>query len=229
LRACYHQDVAGSLLFVIQAYNSVLMTGERNPFSKVEQSEGKKISASIEAGFSREAIDSILYLESQSFGEEAMYEDADEYYAEMLKNPDNINIFLREGDKRIGYILAIPKQTAFCDDELRAADPELRGDAHGKTYYIETVELLSEYRKGVGFFRMLSTLADEFRNRGITGVAMHARVENGLAASVERFLLDISEIKEKRLIEEWPYYDPVEPTMYIEAEGTPGWKKREVS
>ncbi|NTW75489.1 MAG: hypothetical protein HGB34_01160 [Candidatus Moranbacteria bacterium] len=83
------------------------------------------------------------------FGEAAMYEDADEYYAEMLKNPDNINIFLRDGDKRIGYLLAIPKHVAFDDEELRAADPSFRDNPEGGIYYVETAMLRPEYRKGI--------------------------------------------------------------------------------
>lgn len=47
---------------------------------------------------------------------------------------------------------------------------------------------------------------------------MHARIDGGLAYVVERYLSNIAKISEKRVIEAWPYYNPVESTMYIEAE-----------
>jgi hypothetical protein len=194
------------------------MVGDKTFLPHLERSEeGKLVAVSIDR-FDAKALQDILDLEKAAFGEDAQYEDAEEYYGGRLGDPENLNIFLKAGEKAVGYLLAIPRSEALSDGELRDADPAFRETSGGKAYYVETAELIESYRKGTGFLKLLIGLREECRRRNVTTVSMHARVEGGLAGATLRFLERISEVKEKRLIEHWPFYEGDEPTMYIEAE-----------
>jgi hypothetical protein len=70
----------------------------------------------------------------------------------MLMNQKNICIVLRDGEKRVGFLLAIPHNDAVGelkgDDEFMEQDP--------KTYHIENVAILPGYRGEKGFVKSQS-------------------------------------------------------------------------
>lgn len=166
-------------------------------------------------GYDPKHLAAILEIDRNSFDEQ--YEDAEEYYHEALENPENINVFLKEGEKNVGYILAIPHNVAL--EDLNKVDPEMKADS--KRFYVETIEILPDYRKGRGFLKMILTLIDEAGKRGVDNFSMHARVENGLSNVVQKYFRKM--IRKVRRIENWPYYYNGEPTDYIE--GTYDGKK----
>lgn len=155
-----------------------------------------------------ELLASILEIDKKSFEEQ--YEDAEEYYRAALENPENINIFLKEEEKNIGYLLAIPHNVAR--EELKKDDPGMPEDS--KRFYVETIEVLPEYRKGRGFLKMIMAMIKEAESRGINNFSMHTRVENGLSRAVQKYFGRM--IKTVRHIEKWPYYQNSEPTEYLE-------------
>jgi len=69
----------------------------RNDDMNLSEMDEKKLlgKAEIVKEFSEDALKAVLLLEKECFPKEWQYEDAEEYYAEMLKNSENINIFLK--------------------------------------------------------------------------------------------------------------------------------------
>ena len=63
---------------------------------------------SLAEGFDERKLRGILDLEAKCFPKEWQYEEADKYYREMLEDLENINIFLEDGRKIVGYVLARP-------------------------------------------------------------------------------------------------------------------------
>ena len=164
--------------------------------------------AKIERRFNWKILKDVINLENSSFPKEWIYDDAEEYYMKMLKDKNNINIFLEDKGKRIGYILAIPHNNIL--EELKKEDPELKKDS--KKYYVDTIEILPWYRGGKGVFLMIQLLFDECKKKGTKKISMHARVNNGLSRVIQRKYNAIN----IRRIEKWPFYNLNEPTDYIE-------------
>lgn len=193
-----------------------------------EKREKGKLEVRLAAGFDLKTLDDILSIEKAVFGADNMYDAAEDHYAGRLRDSRNVNILAVENGETIAYLLAIPKTEAFSDEDLREADPDFHANPEDSTYYIEVAETLADHRKGAVFLGILRKLADELRIRGAKGISMHARVENGLSDFTVRFLEKIATMKERRVIEHWPFYEGDEPTMYIEAEdptGTWGMRK----
>ena len=158
----------------------------------------------------------ILSIIRASFPAGWEYDDAGEYYTRMLKEKSSIHIFLKAGEageKRAGYLHAIPHNAAVA--ELKDDDPLTRAEeGHAGTYYIEIVGILPEYRGKNGFSILLEALKKELQKKGITKISIHARVSNNLSMAVQRKL----KAAKVRRIENWAYYNRLEPTDYIEAE-----------
>ena len=137
------------------------------------------------------------------------YADAAKYYAELFEKKNSINIILKDNEKIIGHLLAIPHNDAV--DELKTDDPAMRKDASG--YYIETVAILPGHRGKKGLSAMLETLKDELKKRGINNISLHARVSNDFTKIIQKKM----KVTNIRRIDKWKYYNYEEPTDYIEA------------
>jgi hypothetical protein len=68
-----------------------------------------------------------------------------------LSEPNNINIFLKNGFQVVGYLLATPQNDAVKD--LSSDDPEMRTD--DERYYIDKIVVQPEYRAGASFLVMI--------------------------------------------------------------------------
>jgi ribosomal protein S18 acetylase RimI-like enzyme len=154
-------------------------------------------------------LNDIVSINRDSFPPGWAYHDAEQYYRAMLRRKNNIHIVLRDHEKRIGYLLAIPHDAAVV--ELKNDDPKMENDP--LKYYIETVEILPKYRGQKGLSKMLDRLIAECQARGITKISLHARVKTGFSGIVQR-KFGVAAI---RRIERWSYYNFEEPTDYIEA------------
>lgn len=151
----------------------------------------------------------ILLIKGASFPAGWEYGDAQEYYGERLKNKNNINIFLKGKNKRIGYLLAIPHNKAII--ELKNDDPLMQEDA--LRYYIETVSIYPGYRNKNGFSTLLKTLKQELEKRRVQDISLHARVVNDFSMIIQKKL----KVTHLRQIASWKYCNNEEPVDYIEA------------
>jgi len=152
-------------------------------------------------------IRDIILIKEASFPLGWEYGDAQEYYSEMFKNKNNINILLKDDGKRIGYLLAIPHNDAVA--ELKRDDQLIGEDA--LRYYLETVAILPEYRKKKGFSLLLETLKQELEERKVRNISLHARIAFSLIIQKK---LKVTQI---RRIARWKYCNYEEPVDYIEA------------
>lgn len=134
------------------------------PVQTVEKSEG----------FNGEFLKSILDLEKECFPEEWQYPDAEEYYREMLEDRENVNIFLKENKKIIGYILGKPFSKAM--EYLKEYDSDLRED--DTKFYVETIQISPEARSRGGSRKLLNAICEEVFKKGIRKFAIHARTTN---------------------------------------------------
>jgi ribosomal protein S18 acetylase RimI-like enzyme len=134
------------------------------------------------------------------------YPDARDYYARMLADPANINIFLNSGGKRVGYVLAVPHDQAVT--ELLDDDPKLQNDP--AKYYIETIGILPESRQKGGLRIMLARLVLECQSRSAAKLSMHAR--SGFSAIVQKNF----RILVLRPVAKWRYTNFEESVDYIE-------------
>ena len=156
--------------------------------------------------------DTVL-INRDSFPPEWEYGDAGEYYTEMLGNKNNIYVILKDNEKIIGHLLAMPHDNAV--EELKNYDQAMQKDA--SRYYIETVAILPEYRGKKGLSAMLETLGRELKNRRIRNISLHARVSNNLNKIMQKKM----KVTNIRRISKWKYYNYEEPTDYIEATYVP--------
>jgi GNAT superfamily N-acetyltransferase len=162
-------------------------------------------------GFTNKYLQDILRLEQACFPSVWQYAKAAEYYAEMLKDIENMNLFLCEETKVVGYLLVTPFKAAW--SELKEYDPSLLMAAD--KLYIETIQIMP-VSQGKGGARMLLTAAGEAGlRRGINKFAIHARVINGLHLKIKRIFE--GSILLSRPIEKWKWGDD-EPYEYIEWE-----------
>ncbi len=136
--------------------------------------------------------------------------NSEECYSQVLPKQHNIFITLRDGEKNVGFLLAVPHNDAVA--ELKDGDPLMEEDTGA--YYIQNGAVLPDYQKKGGLPKMLAVLREELRKRGISRISMHARVSNALSANIQKNM----KIIEIRRINAWPYYDQQEPTDYIVAE-----------
>ena len=139
--------------------------------------------------------------------------NSEECYSQVLTKQPNILIMLRDNEKNVGFLLAIPHNDAVA--ELKDDDRLMEEDSGA--YYIENGAVLPAYRKKGALGKMLSVLRKELIKRGIFRISMHARVSNGLSRNIQENM----KIIEIRRIHAWRYYAYEEPTDYIVAEWPP--------
>jgi len=171
--------------------------------------EGNRTSFSAERidEFNEDILKDILFVNRFSFPPGWQSNDAGEYYRIMLQVSDNIGIILKDSEKIVGFLMAIPHPIAI--EELKTDDPEMKDDKD--RYYIETVGILPEYTGKGGFSLMLDKLLEALMKNEIK-LSLHARVINGFTEKIQK-KLRVSMI---RRIEKWRYYHFLEPTDYIE-------------
>ena len=149
----------------------------------------------------------LLKMQRKTYPEGWEYDDAEEYYREMIEDPRNINIVLKDKDKILGYMLAIPHNKAV--DELKKDDPLMKDDS--ERLYIETMEIHPEVQKTGLFLKMADEFFQEAGKRGFKKVSMHTRVNTGFSKMIQRCFV----VTEIHRIENWPYYNGQEPADYI--------------
>jgi ribosomal protein S18 acetylase RimI-like enzyme len=169
-------------------------------------------------GFSAEYLQDILKLERECFPAAWQYPEADEYYAAMLNDRENVNIFLRESGETVGYVLAKPFKNAVLD--LKEYDPELTEESD--KFYIETIQILPAYQGRGGARALLIGACEAVLKRGMNKFAIHARTVNGLHEIIKRIFK--GSIILSRNIEKWKWakdepYEYIEWT-YVPTEGT---------
>ena len=72
--------------------------------------------------------------------------------------------------------------------------------------------ILPEFRRKNGLSLLLGKLIDECKKKGIDKIAMHARVSNGLSATIQKHFKVVA----VRRIDNWKYYNYAESADYIE-------------
>lgn len=178
-----------------------------------EKKEEPKMEVLVVDDFDEKSLNEILAVDESSFPEGWQYEDAKEYYREMIKKKENINIVLREGEKITGYLLAIPYSEAY--NELKEDDPGMKEDKSG--YYVETMAISPESRgKEMGFMKITKKIVEEILKNGKDKLIIHVRVSNRLNEVAKKIFKD--KVVESRIIENWKYYNYEEPTEYIEVD-----------
>lgn len=103
-------------------------------------------------------------------------QDNEEKIVKNLSEPLNINIFLKKGERVVGYVLATPHNDAL--RELRDDDIELREDAD--RYYFDKITVVPEYRKGFVFLKLVYAIIEEANRRGFYKFSSHVLSNNGL-------------------------------------------------
>jgi ribosomal protein S18 acetylase RimI-like enzyme len=156
-----------------------------------------------------EIVNDILFINSLSYPTTWEYSDARNYYCQLLQKKSTISIFLKDRDKNIGYLVAIPHDDAVV--ELIDDDPEMADDSN--RYYVESVAIIPEYRGRKGLNEIFRTLSRELAKKGISQISLHARVSNNLS----RIIQHKAHVTKLRRIVAWRYYNYDEPAEYIEA------------
>lgn len=171
----------------------------------------RDISLFIANEFSEENLQNVLKMEKKCFSESWQFDDAEQYFKEMLENKENINIFLKQGAEVVGYILAKPHNDMV--DDLVDDDKDLM--KKDNFYYIETIEIIPEARGIGGASRLLLGICDEAGKRNVKNFSIHARTVNGFSEKLKK-IFD-KKITLVRKIENWKHADN-EPYEYIEWE-----------
>lgn len=175
----------------------------------------KKITSHIEIikEFSRKALEDVLLLEKECFPKEWQYDGVAEYYTAMLKDRNNINIFLKDGDNIAGYLLAVPFKNVCAG--LKEYDAALQcNEENDKTkMYLETIQILPKFRGMGGAGKLIMNMCEEGKERGLNKFGIHARKINGLNEKVKRMFA--GKIAESHGIDAW-HYGGNEPYEYIE-------------
>lgn len=179
-----------------------------------KETNGRVGTLTVLDGYRNEYLQDILRLERECFPADWQYPTAEEYYAAMITDRENVNIFLCEDGETIGYVLAKPYKAAV--PELKEYDPELL-EASDK-FYIETIQILPAYQGRGGARRLLIKACEEALKRGMTKLAIHARTSNSFHEKIKR-IFDGSIIL-TRNIEKWKWAKD-EPYEYIEWEYMP--------
>jgi len=136
--------------------------------------------------------------------------NSEELYGQVLRRHHTLLIMLRDNERNVGFLFAVPHNDAV--EDLKNDDPLMKEDA--STYYVQNIAILQAYRRKLALGKILTLLREELRKRGIFTVSMHARVSNGLSRTIQEHI----KIVEIRRIDTWKYYGNEEPTDYIVAE-----------
>ena len=136
--------------------------------------------------------------------------NSEELYSQVLRRHHNILIMLRDDERNIGFLLAVPHNDAV--GELINDDPLMKENPD--TYYVQNVAILPAYKGKMGLRKIFAILREELRKKDIFIISMHARVSNGLSRTIQ----DHMKIVEIRRIDTWKYYGHEEPTDFILAE-----------
>jgi hypothetical protein len=154
----------------------------------------------------------IIFLEKKIFPKEWLYPDAKKYYKEILKNySTNINLLIEYNKKIVGYLLVVPIESSF--DELRKKDKKIIFNKN--SFYVETVQILPEYRDKGLYKVVLKKLINILKRRKIKKLGIHARINNGTVDKTVGILSLLGvKISERRKIKKW-YYGGNEPYEYI--------------
>jgi len=149
--------------------------------------------------FKEEYLRDILMLEKECFPLEWQYNDGTEYYTDVLKNKNNISIFLKKDMETVGYILAIPHND-MVDDLLR--DDEFL-EKKDDFYYIETIQIMPRSRGIGGAEKLLKAVCENAEKMGINNFSIHARTLNGFANKIKEIFKE--NIILVRKIEKWKH------------------------
>lgn len=165
-------------------------------------------------GFNKESLNAILFLEQQCFPINWQYEGAREYYADMLRDPENINLLLRNGKSAVGYLLALHNNihNHRILDEIKEHDSEFTGST-AQRFYVDTIQIIPASRGCGGSKKLLLTLCEEARKRGVVNFSIHARTTNGFNNHLKQ--LFEGNIIAMRKIARWQYAAG-EPYEYLE-------------
>lgn len=164
----------------------------------------------IADGFSADYLQDILRLEQACFPADWLYPEAEEYYAAMLADSDNVNMFLRDAGETVGYLLARPFDSVV--RELQECDPEL-SDKSEAYFYVETIQILPDYQGKGGARRLLIEACAAVSKRDVNTFAIHARTTNGLHRIIKKVFA--GSIILTREIGSWRWANG-EPYEYIE-------------
>lgn len=175
---------------------------------KLEQN----VAIEVVCDFNEQRLKNILNLEKECFPASWQYEDAKEYYEKMLRDQENINVFLESSGTVVGYILARSKLNDQEINDLRESDPALN-DIYG--FYIETIQILPEFQNKGGAKKLLIAICEEAKKRGIEKFSIHARTKNKFNDKIKKIFE--GKITLVRQIEKWAPADG-EPYEYIEWE-----------
>ncbi|HAT73601.1 MAG: hypothetical protein US30_C0011G0029 [Candidatus Moranbacteria bacterium GW2011_GWF2_36_839] len=146
--------------------------------------------------FSVGALNEILKLEKECFPAEWQYEDADKYYKKMLGDAENINIFLKDGKRVAGYILA-----RFHNKEIKELSKYDDKFKERKGFYVETIQIFPEFQGIGGAKKLILAVCEEANKRGFDKFSIHARKKNGLNDKIKNIFKD--NITDIRNIEKW--------------------------
>lgn len=161
-------------------------------------------------GTNEDILEKILTVYKRCFAEKWRYPDAEEFFRLSLNDIGCLNLVLKEDDTIVGYALVRPHNSVV--QEVREHDPHMQKSDNGS--YIETMEIVPEYRKGHGFLKMVARIIEEGEKRGFNKVSLHARVSNGLSVYVQ--ILFGKMVTQVRRVEKWAYYNGEESADYIE-------------
>ena len=179
--------------------------------SKIRCEKKPEVSVIVAKGFDEKLLNSILILEKECFPEDWQYDDAEEYYTKMLGDPKNINVFLRDRGKNVGYILARSHNESV--DEMVEYDPDFKKNSNEDRFYIETIQILPSNRNRGGSRSLLLAVCEEGKRRGINKFSIHIRTVNRFNEKLKNFFQ--GNITKVRKIAKWK---PAagEPYEYIE-------------
>jgi ribosomal protein S18 acetylase RimI-like enzyme len=155
-------------------------------------------------------LTAVLTIEASCFPAAWQYPDAEDFYAEALRDPCNLNLGLKVGQAIVGYLLATPYDAALT--WVRDADPDMAGN-DAQPYYVDTIAVLPEWNGRGGATALMRKLEREAVERGMGSLAIHARSSNGLNALVRRLAGD--RLIRTRWLDNWSWADG-EPYEYIE-------------
>jgi GNAT superfamily N-acetyltransferase len=146
-----------------------------------------------------ELIDGILEIERRSFPVGWQYDGAKEYFSSVLGNKININVFVFDSGKVVGYALLVPLGDVY--KEIKEFDGEIV--QLDNTAYLETIGILPEYQ-GLGLSRkMLIDLNLKAKKAGYNKIAVHARILNGFNKIIRKSFSQ--NIFISHLLEKWKY------------------------
>lgn len=160
-------------------------------------------------GFREDALADIRRIEHACYPQSWHYEDEEEHYTAMLRDPRTVNLFLKTDGKRVGYLLGRPHSDLHA--ELAEHDPALTDDL--RSCYIETTAILPTHAGGMGLTRLTRSLAAHLPELGFSRISAHARVTNRVCDLV-KLSYSRHELIEDRALKSW-YFGGGEPYRYL--------------